>query len=303
MDNKNKFQEMLKDILEVARVQGNRLSPQEVKELFGDMELNDTQYEHIYAYLAANHIKIDGYKEQVTEYTSAVLQEEESLVNADSEDEAAEETEIKSPDFVESLKEEDSVFLKMYMEDLEVLSDSTDQEMQQLIRQIIQGDNSAKNHFVEKNLKQVVEIAGQYRNKGITLEDLIQEGNMGLLSSLEVLSELEDIDQWNDFVFGYVRSYIEDALMEQQSSKRFEDRVIEKINFINDAANELKEDLGREATMEELAACTKLSAEEIQKIVNMSSDAVKLRKQEEEHSCCDGHQHNHHHHDHHNHSH
>jgi RNA polymerase primary sigma factor len=74
MSDANKFHEMLSDIMEVARVQGNQLTMEDIKSLFGDMHLTDEQYDHIYAYLAASKIKIKGYVDSSSLYTDAVIE-------------------------------------------------------------------------------------------------------------------------------------------------------------------------------------------------------------------------------------
>ena len=261
MDDKNKFQEMLADILEVARVQGNRLSRKEIKVLFGDMELGELQYEHIFAYLTANDIKIEGYVESISEYTKVMDAEAETDTN---------------------IIEEDSIYLKMYLEDLEAIEEGSPEEEQELIIKILQGDSYAKNRFIEENLSYVVKIAGEYKNKGITLEDLIQEGNIGLINSLDYLAELSEKEKEKEFITNYVRRFIEDAISEQKNSINFESKMIEKIKFINEATNEMAEDMGREADIKELAAYTNLPVEEIQDILNMSADSVSVSKYDHE---------------------
>jgi RNA polymerase primary sigma factor len=283
MEDKNKFQEMLNDILEIARVQGNHLTTQEVRKLFGDMKLNEAQYEHIFAYLAANHIKIAGYMESVSEYTKVVQQElqeseETDLVdNQVNEEELSNKTEKKLIRTMTSNQEqEDSVYLKMYLKDLNVIKSVTPKEDQELIQKILLGDIAAKNRFIEINLKYVIDIANKYRNQGVILEDLIQEGNIGLMNALENLAELSDKKAWKEFITNYISQSIEAAIQEQKDSSSFENKIVEKIKFINDAANELAEDLGRKADIHELAGYTKLSEKEIQDILNMTKDAVKL---------------------------
>lgn len=271
MNNKDKFQEMLTDILEVAKIQGNKLSVQEVKNLFGGMELNDQQFEQIFAYLAAYHIKIEGYVESVTEYTEAVIQSEFS-----------QDSEIATEPLKQHMKdtkEVDSIYLKMYLEDLEAIDDCLEEENLALIEQICNNDTHAKNRFIEGNLRFVVEIAKEYRNQGSSLEDLIQEGNIGLLNAVDCLSALKDIENWKQFVSDFVREAIDAAIKELESSSNFEGSIVKKIKFLNDAANELAEDLGRKADIHELSDYTKLSEKEIGDILKMSVDAIELGSQ------------------------
>lgn len=271
---------MLADILEVARVQGNRLKAPEIRKMFGDMELSEEQYEQIFAYLSAYHIKIEGYVDSVTEYTKAVLQEERTEnPRNDNREEKHGRVRRKGPVQEKSRplqKEEDSVYLKMYLEDLQVISDVTQAESVHLVDKISEGDSLAKNRFIEGNLRYVVEIADRYRNQGVTLEDLIQEGNIGLMNALENLPELTDKSKWKDFITGYVKQSVEASINERKESRDFENKILEKTKLINDAAKELAEDLGRKADIHELAECTKLSEKEIEDILNMYADSDSL---------------------------
>lgn len=274
MDNKNKFQEMLGDILEVARVQGNQLEMNEIKALFGDMELNEAQYEHIFAYLAANHITIKGYAAGESEYSKALQKEQEK-----EEEEVADQLENSKDTQKTGRTEahaEDSAYLKMYLEDLRGINPSTPEEEKILIDKIRSGDELAKNRYIEGNLHYVVTIAKEYKNRGISMEDLIQEGNIGLISSLEALAGMGEAGQVKAAVAGYIRKFMEAAIAEQKDSKRFEKSIIGKISYIRDASDELAEDLGREASILELAAYVNMSEKELADIINMSVEGVKV---------------------------
>ncbi|WP_313134694.1 sigma factor [Anaerocolumna sp.] len=273
MSDANKFHEMLSDIMEVARVQGNQLTMEDVKSLFGDMNLTDGQYDHIYAYLAANKIKIKGYVDSASLYTEAVNQEklkEEHLDKEDSEQKASAHVQDK-----DTLQEEDSVYLKMYLEDLEGIKDCTLEEELTLINHIITGDFSAKQRYIEGNLRNVIKIAKEYRNKGVTLEDLIQEGNIALMNALEHLQEFEK-ETIREQIIQYIRNFIEAVINEEKESSSFGNSIVDRTDFLNNAAKELAEDLGRNADIHELAVYTKLSEREIKDILSMSGDAVKV---------------------------
>ncbi len=273
MDNKNKFQEMLGDILEVARVQGNQLGMNEIKDLFGDMNLNESQYEHIFAYLAANHIAIKGYVAGESEYTKALQKEQEK-----------EEEVLDQPEGQGNSKKtgrtdtraEDSAYLKMYLEDIKAMKQSTAEEEKILIDKIINGDDIAKNRYIEGNLHFVVKLAEEFKNRGVSMEDLIQEGNIGLISSLESISGIGEAGQVKAVVTDFIRKFMEAAITEQNDSSSFEKSIISKLNYIRDAADELAEDLGREADIHELAGYINMTEKEIADVINMSVEGVKL---------------------------
>lgn len=277
MDNKNKFQEMLLDVVEVARVQGNQLGMNEIKELFGDMSLNEAQYEHIFAYLAANHITIKGYVPGESEYTKAVqkeMEEREEEVNRKEE----EAKKAAKDDKGSNTHKEDSAYLKMYLEDIKDIKEGTCEEEEVLLEKIAKGDMLAKNRYIEANLHYVVRLAAEYKNQGVTVEDLIQEGNIGLISALETVTASTDSRQGKEIVTEYIRKFMEAAILDQKESTGFEKNILKKINYIRDAADELAEDLGREATIQELSEYIKMTEKEITDILKMSVEGVKLEK-------------------------
>jgi RNA polymerase primary sigma factor len=274
MSDANKFHEMLSDIMEVAKVQGNHLTMEDVKSLFGDMNLTEEQYNHIYAYLAANKIKITGYVDSASLYTEAVNQEK--LREEQPDEEVSEQKASTHEQNKNTLQEEDSVYLKMYLEDLEDIKDCTLEEERILFEQIIEGDFLAKQRYIEGNLRNIVKISKEYRNQGVTLEDLIQEGNMALMDALEHLQESWDKETIGKQITQYVRNFIEAVIKEEKESSSFGNSIVDKANFLNNAAKELEEDLGRDADIHELAGYTKLLEDEIKDILSMSGDAVKV---------------------------
>lgn len=275
MDDKIKFQEMLLDILEVAKVQGNQLGMNEIKNMFGDMSLSESQYEHIFAYLAAHNIKIKGYIEKANEYTNAVM---EDLARSEKEEATDLEQldEENNKEIQKNKAEEDSVYLKMYLEDLEGVPAEAKGEVQQLINKMREGDLSGKTRFLEIYLRKVIALAQEYKNRGVILEDLIQEGNIGLMCGVESVIADTNPGEEIDYLNNTIRKYIELAISEEIESEDFEKRVVDKVSYITAAAKELEEDLLREATLDELAAYLKMTKEEVADILNMSVDAVKL---------------------------
>lgn len=284
MEDKNKFQEMLKDVLEVARVQGNELGMNEIKELFGDMGLTEEQYEHIFAYLAAAHITVKGYvKTRVFDDYKEAIQEEEVKEEAEEEKEPAEE-EVTSDEKEEKKKDKvqaqgaDSQYLKMYLQDLDAVKPANEAEFCLLLQAVREKKENVKERFIEVQLIKVVEIAKFYQNRGVTLEDLIQEGNIGLLCAVETLYTDTVLENETDFIEGYIRNAMEEIIYESTESSSFEKEMIEKIDYIRKASEDLKEELGREGNIHELSRYVKMSEEELIDIINMSVDGVKLSK-------------------------
>lgn len=280
MDRKDRFADMLKSVLEVAKVQGNILKGDDIKRLFGDMNLTEEQYEHIFAYILANNIKIEGNVEKsfekVNEYTNSINTEESNSNDISNELDIDTKEDKPSQEQIEEQKE--SIYLKMYMEDLGCIHELTSEEEAILVSQITQGKEYSKNKIIEGYLKFVVKIAKEYCNKGVLIEDLIGEGNMGLMDGVNHLSLIKDGESLQLFLETYIRKSLDDITKDYTNSQSFEKTVMDKASYISEATKELAEDLGRVATLTELSSYTKISIEELKDILNMSGESIKVGK-------------------------
>lgn len=286
MNEQYKFQEMLFSILEVAKVQNNQLTIDEIKKFFGDINLTEEQFEHVYAYLAANHIKVQGYINRSNNEYMKVIKSEEEDVNEDSlrndyleeEDPNSNLNEDVSNNKTTKVLEQDSMYLKMYLEDLTSIRDLTSKEENDLLKEAKVGNELSKQRLIESKLLLVVSIAKEYKNQGMLMEDIIGEGNMGLIEGINSLHDMSLDLTLNEFLTSYIRKAIEEAKGEYVVSNNTENRIVERAKYISDSANDLKEDLGRNPTLEELVHYTKLSKDEIKDILNMSGDSIKVEK-------------------------
>lgn len=252
MLDKIKFMEMLQDLKEIAATQGNLLSEQEIREYFSEMELLDEHYRHIYTYLAENRIEVEG---------QPVKQERKT----EKEDE---------------FKEEDSIFLKMYLKELRTLEKLTAEEEFILLREAKDQIPGARDRLIHNWLPKVVRLAKQYKNHGVCLEDLIQEGNIGLLSGVEGLAVLEDSVDLKKYLKQSIVQAMEEIIDAVIGEDNLENTIIGKSNLLEEASVHLAEDLGRVATLEELAEYTKLDLDEINDIRTLSLEALKIGKGE-----------------------
>lgn len=255
-----KFMEMLQAITEVAKVQDNRLTKEEIADYFSEMELEDAHFQHIYQYLGENGITVPGFL-----YKKIEVQEEP---------EEAEQNENKSAK--ENEEEKQSPVLSMYMEELSYLETMSEQEKTPLFLGVRNGEEEAKNRLFEGYLPVVVELANKYKGKGMLVEDLIQEGNLGLLEALGKVGEISNIEDADTFIIESIRQAMVEVVDEEIGENDWEETVLAKTGLISEAAKYLAEDMGRVATVKELAEFTKLSEEEIKDILQLSLDAVKV---------------------------
>lgn len=275
MLDKVKFIEMLEDLKEFAVIQGNELTQKEIKEFFDEMDLKEENYKHIYTYLAQNQIRVIGFALQniITEEINQdeIYSEKTKIEKSYTEKSLTEE---------EPLKEEDSIYLKMYLKDLKTLGTYYKEDEQQFYLDYKNHKSGAKEQVIDIWLPKVVRIAKKYKNRGMSLEDLIQEGNIGLLGAVETVSSFEDTKEMDQFIKSSIEQTIEQALKNDTGEDMFENTLVGRSNLIQEAVNYLAEDLGRIATLSELAEYTRLSEEEIKDIRALSLNAIELGKGE-----------------------
>lgn len=266
MLEKGKFMEMLSSMVEIAKTQDDCLTMDEIKDYFKEIELSKEQMDAVYAYLAENKVTVKGftYVPPAQEKTQKVDDKENS---------------------------KDSVYLNMYLKDLAGIVPEAPGELSGLYARLRGKEAEVKSRLTELWLKKVVKLARGYQNQGVFLEDLIQEGNMGLLAGLQELMIMEEAIDMEEYLKEYVCQTMENLIDETMGKEDLENTILAKTNLLHEATKLLAEDLGRVATVAELSEYTKIPAEEIEDILTLSLDAVKTGEGEERHA--------HHHHEHH----
>lgn len=292
MQDKENFLAMLAVIVDLAKAQDNIITMDEIKELLDDSSFTAEQMGHVYEYLAANQIRIQGYIRNIKANDEDV--NITSIDNATESDNEQEYLDEESKKALQELKEreerfekEEASYIKMYLEDLEAISPMVDGEMDMLINSLRKGNRSAKERLLELHLGEVVDIARSYKGKGIFVGDLIQEGNIGLMTALEEICTganrvpTESIPDTLEYIVNRIRESMEFVIHEQQDDKILENRIVEKINFISSCMKDLAEEFGREATLDELVKFTNLEKLEIADIMELAKDALSVTNDEE----------------------
>lgn len=261
MLEQNKFMELLQEIKEVATIQDYQITKEEIGTYFDGMDIAEQQLEAVYQYLGDNGIKVPGFVHRKIEQA---VEEEDST----------EEKEGKSG------KDETSVSHRFYMEEIAQLQTLGQEEKTRLFLGVREGKEKDKLRLLEGYLPVVAELADKYNGKGMPIDDLIQEGNIGLIQALDRVGEIAKLEDAETFLIESVRNAMVSAVDEVNGAEDWESSVVAKSGLIHEAAKYLAEDLGRVATVEELAEYTKLSVKEIEDIRKLSLDAIEVGKGE-----------------------
>lgn len=252
MLEQGKFMELLAELTELARVQEDTITKEEVQAFLSEMKIDETQLEHVYRYLGENGIQIPGIRNEKTE-TSPLAEPEE---------------------------EKESVAYRFYKEEMQAYESLSPAQKTRLFLGVRNKEAHAKEQILSGYLPVVMGLAERYKGKGMPVEDLIQEGNIGLLLAIEKIAEIANIEDADTFLVESIRQAIVEAVDEEISGNDWEQTVVAKTSLIHEAAKYLAEDLGRVATVQELADYTRIPEAEIDAVLKLSLDAVKVGKGE-----------------------
>ncbi len=143
------------------------------------------------------------------------------------------------------------VSLANYLQDIQKTPLLTQKEEIYLAEQISEGDEEALNKLVETNLRFVVSVAKQYQNRGLPLEDLINEGNIGLIKAAHKFDRTKGF-KFISYAVWWIRQAIQEAIVNQSRMVRLPHNKVWELFKVEKTYNKLRKDLGRDPNMEEV---------------------------------------------------
>ena len=279
MSNKDNVQEMKNENNDKTKneITGNDIKSEKVQNLLKEVkEKGSITYEDLAKQLdGVNPDQIDSVFDAFQEIGVDLL-DEDFDEEPDIED-LKEVENLKIEDFTDSSFDGISVDdpVRMYLREIGRIPLLSYEEELELAKKILEGDEEAKQKLAESNLRLVVSIAKKYVGRGMLFLDLIQEGNMGLMKAVEKFDYTKGF-KFSTYATWWIRQAITRAIADQARTIRIPVHMVETINKLIRTSRHLLQQLGREPTVEEIAAEMEIPVEKVAEIQKIAQDPVSL---------------------------
>jgi len=255
-------------IIEKGKQKGN-LTNSEIMELLEDVEYESDQLEKLYDVLEASGIDISSFMEMPDLEELKAEEEIEPLETSQ---------DMEKMLSSEGLALEDHV--RMYLKEIGKVPLLSGDEEIALAQAMIEGENetvreNAKQRLVEANLRLVVSIAKRYVGRGMFFLDLIQEGNLGLMKAVEKFDYHKGF-KFSTYATWWIRQAITRAIADQARTIRIPVHMVETINKVLRVSRQLLQELGHEASAEEIAEVMNIPAEKVRETMKIAQEPVSL---------------------------
>ncbi len=240
------FQNKLKEVQTLALNNGKKVKAALVEKFFEGDDITQDKLQKVYDFLEIQGIHVDG---------------AEKSPEASVQEEVVQEAAAEIP-----LTSEEKEFLEEYL-----LGFETEEELlkEELLRAFLAGNQECTEKLIRAYQDEIVKAAKKLNREDIFFGDLLQEGNMGLLTALEHLSDQEAPSEW---IEKEIESTMKLFIEEQTQQKKEDNILVEKVRDLEKKVKELTEDEDVKYSVEELAAFLDMDLEEMESVLRLTGD-------------------------------
>jgi len=159
-------------------------------------------------------------------------------------------------------------FYEMYLEEMTLIPVLEAEEEEKVLALAATGDKEAKKRLVEGSLAKVAQMVKEYEGRELPMSDVVQEANVALTAAYD------GSQQWQEFLAQEIRQAVEAALEEQKTEAEIEENMTARVNVLQTVSQVMAKELGREATVAELAEKMKMTEDEVKDIMKLALDAI-----------------------------
>jgi RNA polymerase primary sigma factor len=252
LENKENKKEIIQKLIDMGKTKGS-LTYEQIMDELEEVDLDPEQIDKIYDLFESNGIEIIN-----------------DLDPEFDDDIVVEETDISVP---EGVAVDDPV--RMYLKEIGKVQLLSMNEEILLAERMSQGDENARKRLAEANLRLVASIAKKYVGRGMLFLDLIQEGNLGLIKAVEKFDYVKGF-KFSTYATWWIRQAITRAIADQARTIRVPVHMVETINKLVRIKRQLLQQLGRDATPEEIAKEMDLSVERVAEIEKIAQEPISI---------------------------
>lgn len=265
LDYASKIESIKSRLIEKGKKNGF-ISYKEIVKAFEKLEINPEFIDDFYKIIEENDIEILGFQDDIFEK----IEEDADIDLKD------------DPDFLITQSDEDILKginiddpVRMYLKEIGKVPLLSGSEEIKLAKRMENGDEEAKKRLAEANLRLVVSIAKRYVGRGMQFLDLIQEGNLGLIKAVEKFDYTKGY-KFSTYATWWIRQAITRAIADQARTIRIPVHMVETINKLIRIKRQLLQELGRDATPDEIAIEMEMEPDKVRDILKIAQEPVSL---------------------------
>lgn len=257
---------------------GEEINQGDLLEKAQKLGLSEDEQDELFNWCADHDILVGMSAEEDEESAEeAENEEEESESEAETVEEGGDEEEDRADPYIEENRRphaSDSV--RIYLQEIGSVPLLSAEEERKVARQAKEGDEEARQKLISSNLRLVVSIAKKYAKRGLSFQDLIQEGNIGLMRAVDKF-DYEKGFRFSTYATWWIQQSMIRAIADQSRDIRLPVHMGEQINRVKRVEKQLMQELGREPTFEEIAGkIDGMTAQRVEEIMKIAQEPVSL---------------------------